>query len=109
RALVPARPASVAPARGDRSPLAILAGLSFGAAVIHLAAAPSHYVELGDIGAGFLVAAALQGAWARSILGGATPRTISAGVAINAAIVAAWAFTRTAGLPVGPAPFVAEP
>lgn len=94
---------------GDRSPLVILAGLSLAAAVIHLAAAPSHSGELDELGAGFLVAAALQAAWARAILGGATWRTIAAGVAINAAIVAAWVFTRTVGLPVGTSPFVPEP
>jgi hypothetical protein len=112
RAQVGARafePGSTAEPGGDRSPLVILAGLSFGAAAIHLAAAPSHYVELGDLGAGFLAAALLQAAWARSVLRGATPRTIVAGIAINTAIVAAWAFTRTVGLPVGPSPFVAEP
>jgi hypothetical protein len=102
-------PAPAAESGGDRSPLIILAGLSVGAAAIHLAAAPSHYLELGDLGAGFLAAAVVQAAWARSVLRGATPRTVVAGVAINVAIVAAWAFSRTVGLPVGPIPFVAEP
>jgi hypothetical protein len=87
----------------------ILAILSLGAAAIHLAAAPSHYVELGDLGAGFLVAAALQAAWARSILGGASRRTLVVGAAINATIVAAWVVSRTWGLPVGPTPGVPEP
>ena len=108
RALPRPLPAPAVTPDGDRSPLIILAGLSLGAAAIHLSAAPSHYVELGDLGAGFLVAAGLQAAWARAILGGASRRSIVAGLAINAAIVAAWGLTRTIGLPVGPDPFVAE-
>jgi hypothetical protein len=87
----------------------ILATLSLGAAAIHLAAAPSHYVELGDIGAGFLVAAALQAWWAHAILGEPARRTLLAGAAINVGILVAWLVSRTAGLPVGPTPGVAEP
>jgi hypothetical protein len=98
-----------APHPVERSTSAILAGLSLGSAAIHLAAAPSHYVELGDLGAGFLVAAVLQAAWARSIVGGSSRRTVAAGVAINAGIIVAWAVTRTVGLPVGPTPGIAEP
>ena len=108
-AVVPVDPRPAPSHPVERSTAAILAGLSLGAAAIHLAAAPSHYVELGDLGAGFLAAAALQAAWARSILRGATPRVIAAGAAINATIVVAWAVTRTLGLPVGPTPGVAEP
>jgi hypothetical protein len=92
----------------ERSMAWILAILSLGAAAIHLAAAPSHYVELGDLGAGFLVAAVLQARWARSILGGASRRTLVVGAAINATIVVAWVVSRTLGLPVGPTPGVPE-
>jgi hypothetical protein len=111
---VPASPpelplSSAGSAPVERSTAWILAILSLGAAAIHLAAAPSHYVELGDLGAGFLVAAAFQAAWARSILGGANDRTLVIGGAINAAIVAAWVVSRTWGLPVGPAPGLPEP
>src|SRR5262245_37295719 len=93
----------------DRSGAVILATLSLGAGAIHLAAAPSHYVELGDLGAGFLLAAALQAAWARSVVLGQSRRTLIVGALINAAIVAAWAVSRTAGLPLGPTPGIAEP
>jgi len=100
---------TVTPAPVERSMAWILAILSLGAAAIHLAAAPSHYVELGDLGAGFLVAAVLQARWARSILGAASRRTNVVGAAINATIVVAWVVSRTWGLPVGPTPGVPEP
>lgn len=93
------RRAAASPAR---SGALILAALSAGAAVIHLVAAPSHYLELGDLGAGFLVAAVLQAAWIRPCLAGPSRRAAVAAIAINGAIVLAWAWSRTAGLPVGP-------
>lgn len=93
----------------DRSLIVTLAGLSLGAAAIHVVAAPPHYVELGDLGAGFLVAAMLQAAWARAILRGASSRTVIAGFAINAAILAVWVVSRTIGLPIGPMAGLAEP
>ena len=114
-----AAPAASATARGaiaastpidrDRSAVIAAPGLSLGAAAIHLAAAPSHYVELGDLGAGFLAAAVLQAAWARSILGGATRRTIVSGSRSTRRSSCAWLVSRTIGLPVGPTPGVAEP
>jgi hypothetical protein len=109
-------PISASPSRGpaatespDRSFVVMFAGLSLGAAAIHLVAAPPHYVELGDLGAGFLVAAVLQAAWARSILRGASSRTVLAGAAINVAILLVWVVSRTAGLPLGPLAGVPEP
>jgi hypothetical protein len=98
----PAATAALEPPTIDRSVGLILAGLSAGAAVIHLVAAPGHYLELGDLGAGFLVAAALQGAWTRWCLAGPSRRTALAGILLNAAILGAWAWTRSVGLPVGP-------
>jgi hypothetical protein len=85
-----------------RSLVQIMAGLSFGAAFVHLVAAPSHYLELGDLGAGFVAAAVLQGAWAVRALSGLTPRIVVVGVVLNAGILVAWAWTRTVGLPLGP-------
>jgi hypothetical protein len=94
--------AAVEPLTVDRSISLMLAGLSAGAAVIHLVAAPTHYLELGDLGAGFLIAAALQGAWIRPCLAGPSRRTALAGIALNGALVVAWAWSRSVGLPVGP-------
>ena len=84
-----------------RSIALILAALSGGAAVIHLAAAPGHYGEIGDLATGFLVAAVFQGVWARAVLGGLSRRTVAWGIAGNAALVVAWAYTRMIGLPIG--------
>ncbi len=84
-----------------RSFALILAGLSAGAAVIHLVAAPSHYAEIGDLASGFVVAAIFQFAWIRWCLAGPGRRAATIGIAGNLAIVAAWAWTRTIGLPIG--------
>ncbi len=92
-----------------RSLALILAGLSGGAAVIHLAAAPSHYAELGDLGAGFLVSAAFQAWWALRCLSGPSRRAIDLGIVVNLGIIAAWAWTRTASLPIGEFAGRAEP
>ena len=101
-------PASAA-ADVRRTLVIILAGLSAGAAVIHLAAAPSHYREIGDLAAGFVVSAAFQAAWIRWCLAGPSRSTIAIGIAGNLAIVAAWTWTRTIGLPVGEFAGSAEP
>ena len=84
-----------------RSIALIAATLSGGAAVIHLVAAPPHYAEIGDLASGFVASAAFQGWWALRARGGLTPRLIDVGIAVNVAIVAAWAWTRSVGLPVG--------
>lgn len=84
-----------------RSLTVIMAGLSGGAAVIHLVAAPGHYAEIGDPASGFLVAAVFQGAWIRACLAGPSRRAAVLGIVGNLAIVAAWAWTRTIGLPIG--------
>ena len=87
----------------------MLAGLSAGAAVIHLVAAPSHFAEIGDLAAGFLISAAFQSLWARWCLAGPSRRAVAIGILGNLAIVAAWAWTRTVGLPVGELAGTAEP
>jgi hypothetical protein len=90
----------ITPAVG-RSLALIAAGLSAGAAVIHLVAAPTHYLEIGDLAAGFLASAAFQGWWAVRALGELSRRIVDVGIVVNVAIVAAWAWTRTVGLPIG--------
>ena len=84
-----------------RSLVLIMAGLSAGAAVIHLVAAPSHYLEIGDVASGFVISAAFQGWWAVRALGGLTRRVVDVGIVVNVAIVVAWAWTRSVGLPIG--------
>jgi hypothetical protein len=92
-----------------RSLVQVMAGLSAGVAVIHLVAAPHHYGEIGDLAAGFLVAAAFQAGWTVACLAGPSRRVMAIGVAGNLAIVLAWLYTRTIGLPVGPFAGSAEP
>jgi len=95
-----------------RSLVQIMAGLSAGAAVIHLVAAPHHYGEIGDLAAGFVVAAAFQAGWTVACLSGPSGpsrRVMAIGVVGNLAIVLAWLYTRTIGLPIGPFAGSAEP
>jgi hypothetical protein len=106
--LVPPAPRDADPATA-RSLALMMAGLSGGAAVIHLAAAPSHYAELGDLGAGFLVSAAFQAWWALRCLAGPSRRAIDLGIVVNLGIVATWTWTRTVGLPIGEFAGRAEP
>jgi hypothetical protein len=86
----------------------LVAALSFGAAAIHLAAAPDHVEELGALGFGFYLAAAFQAAWAVAWLLRAARRLGWIGVAGNAAISAAWVGSRVIGLPSGPTPWQPE-
>ena len=103
------RPTDIAAQAVDRSLIRILVSLSLGAAAIHLVAAPPHYTELGDLGAGFLVAGLFQAAWARPALAANTPRTAWIGLTVNLGIVVAWVVSRTIGLPVGPDARTPEP
>ena len=99
-------PPVVASAVGDdASPAApgrwFAAAALVGAAAIHLAMAPSHLGESAVEGTGFLVAAWAQLGLAVALV--ARPRrwVLWATVASSVALVAAWAVSRTAGLPFG--------
>ena len=110
RSMATVSSAGASPVAGvGRSLAVMLAWLSAGAAVIHLAAAPHHYRELGDLGAGFLAAAVFQGAGAVACLPEPSARTRRLGIVGNMAILLAWAYTRTVGLPVGPFAGTPEP
>jgi hypothetical protein len=82
-----------------RSLVLVMAGLSGGAAFIHLVAAPPHFAEIGDLAAGFVLAAVFQAAWIRWCLAGPSRATMVVGIGGNLLLVAAWAWTRTVGLP----------
>jgi hypothetical protein len=90
---------SITPLR--RSLVLIMAGLSAGAAVIHFAAAPGHFAEIGALAIGFLASGAFQAVWAIACLAGPSSRTTATGIVVNLAIVVAWVYTRTVGLPIG--------
>jgi hypothetical protein len=79
-----------------------LALLSAGAAVIHFVVIPGHWDEYWGQGLFFLVGAIAQLLWAVWVVVAPSRLIYLAGAAGNAAIVAMWVVTRTAGIPVGP-------
>ena len=86
-----------------RFTLRLASALSFGAAAIHLAAGPAHVESLGDLGLGFYFAALLQGAFALALLRGSVSRRLAwIGIALNVALIGAWAWSRLVGLPEVP-------
>lgn len=86
--------------RQGRAEIGLAVALSVGAAAIHLAAGPAHVEALGDLGLGFYWAALLQGTFAVALLGRSASRRLAwAGIALNGALVAAWAWSRVIGLP----------
>jgi hypothetical protein len=98
---------SVGPRPIDGRPASVTASavvgalLSASAAVIHLAAGPEHVEALGDLGLGFYWAALIQGAFAFVWLASSMSRRLAwFGIAANLALVAAWALSRTVGLPL---------
>jgi hypothetical protein len=102
----PSEPPPALPAATARPLAALLAG----AGAAHMAMAPSHLGESAVEGAGFVAAAWLQLGLAVTLLGlarrgGAVPDRsrplLAATAGLSAALVAAWAVSRTAGLPFG--------
>ena len=86
--------------RRGRAQIALASALSLGAAAIHLAAGPAHVESIGDIGLGFYWAALLQGGFAVVLLRGSVSRRLAwTGIALNVALIAAWAWSRLVGLP----------
>jgi len=79
----------------------LLAALLLGAGVIHHAMAPSHLGESAVEGAGFLVSAWLQIFLAAAVVLRPGRRLLAAVAVVNLAMIAAWAVSRTAGLPFG--------
>ncbi|HEY8543438.1 MAG TPA: hypothetical protein VIL36_00255 [Acidimicrobiales bacterium] len=88
-------------ARDDGPTRWVLASFSAGAGLLHLVMAPSHLGTSAAEGAGFLVAAWLQLALAVALVVRPTRPVLVATVVVNAGLVAAWAVSRTAGLPFG--------
>lgn len=81
----------------------LAASLSIGAAAIHLAAGGEHVEALGEIGLGFYGAAIFQLVTGLALLGrGVRTWVSSIAIAGNLAILAAWALSRTLGLPTVP-------
>lgn len=95
---------AAAPVRQSRrAATSFVASLSIGAAVVHLAAASTHVEPLGDLALGFYWVAFFQAAFALALL--ARPRSrplVRTGFGINLAVIFAWAWSRTIGLPMNP-------
>ena len=103
-------PARRADAAGDAEPVAgvfdpswamrwLLAALSWGAAAVHLAMVPQHAEASFGTGLAFAAAGWFQFAFGVAII--ARPRRwwVRAGIAANVGLIAAWAWSRTVGLP----------
>lgn len=89
------------------APLA--AGASAGAGAIHLAMVPAHTESLVDA-LGFAAAGWLQLGFAVALLTRRPPRVaLTLAVALNAVLIGLWAWSRTAGLPLGAHEGIAEP
>ena len=80
----------------------LAAVLSVAAAAIHFAILGEHFAEFWLYGVFFAVVAWSQLAWAMFILRKPARWLYWVGAAGNAAVIAIWAVTRTAGVPVGP-------
>jgi hypothetical protein len=86
-----------------------LAAASIAAGLIHANVVPHHLEESAILGAAFVATAIFQIAWAAPASVRLDARTLDIGVAVNGAVIAAWAASRTVGLPFGPHAWVAEP
>lgn len=86
-----------------------LAGLSAIAAGIHAWVVPEHYEEYALFGVFFAVFSIAQVGWAAAVLRRPTRLLHVAGIALSAGLLALWALSRTAGLPIGPEAWEAEP
>jgi hypothetical protein len=85
-----------------------LAILSSGAAGIHGSVMGEHFRESALFGIFFAGTSGLQLAWAFLVLTRPSGPLLAWGTIVNALIVCIWVVTRTAGLPFGPDPGVAE-
>jgi hypothetical protein len=86
-----------------------LAVTSLAAAGIHFAVMGEHFQEYVVFGVFFSLVAWFQALWALGIVVAPTRRTLAVGLMANAAIACVWLVSRTAGVPIGPEPGVAEP
>jgi hypothetical protein len=80
--------------------VALLAGLTAGAALIHLLMVPGHLQDNASLGAAFLVCGLVQAVTALAAVRGGARRWLSAGLAVNALAVLIWLASSTLGLPL---------
>jgi FtsP/CotA-like multicopper oxidase with cupredoxin domain len=87
-----------------RGPILRGAVLTLGAAGIHFAVVPMHLQEYTLLGLALLAIALAQCALAAALALAPSRRVALAAVAANMLFVAAWATSRTVGVPIGPRP-----
>ena len=87
----------------------LLALSSVAAGLIHAAVVPEHLGEARAAGSIFVLAAALQIAWAIQVLLRPSAGLYRTGAVANGAMIGIWILSRTIGLPIGPEPWMAEP
>ena len=83
--------------------------LSLGAAAVHLWVVPDHAAEFAPYGLAFLVVAIFQARWATIYVARRPSSLLRLGLVVNAAVIAIWIWSRTAGLPWGATPNTPEP
>src|SRR5262245_1660956 len=103
------RPAAWDSIRPVEAIYSTLAVLSLVAAGIHFGAIPEHFQESVLFGLFFAVIALFQALWALQVVLDPTPLALALGFMVNAQIAWVWLVSRTAGMPIGPHPGVAEP
>jgi FtsP/CotA-like multicopper oxidase with cupredoxin domain len=108
-----AKPLAARPARLARRTFAGVrlysaALLTFGAALIHLTAAPAHLREYLPFGLFFLAIGSAQVVLAIEVITRPTRRLALGLAASSLALVGLWFASRTVGLPIGPTPGVPE-
>ncbi len=86
-----------------------LAVTSLATAGIHFAVMGEHFREYVAFGVFFSLVAWFQALWAIGVVVAPTRPMLTVGLVVNAAVVAIWIVSRTAGLPIGPEPGTAEP
>jgi hypothetical protein len=85
-----------------------VAGSTLVAAAIHVAVIPEHLGESSLFAAGFALMALTQAASAEMVMMAPSRRTYASSGVVNAGIALLWLISRTAGLPVGPHPWIPE-
>jgi hypothetical protein len=86
-----------------------VASAAAGAAAIHYAVVAEHFDEWWGFGLFFVSIAVAQLVWAVVVVASSSRLLMWFGVVGNAAIIALWIVTRTAGTLVGPEPHTPEP
>jgi hypothetical protein len=94
---------------GPRARLpAQLALCSAAAATIHFAVIPPHWDEYVPFVVLFAVSGAFQLLWAAAVLVRPDRAVLLAGAVVNLGVAAAWALSRTVGMPIGPEAWTPE-